>query len=719
MADHAVEVELYYDGQWNAAPAFTSDGIALTRGAPGEGQESPPSSAALTLDNRTRDYSPTNPTGPLYGLVGRNTPMRVSADGAVRSTTEVAAWAPDQNLRGNVAWTAVEGGGLLRRLQQGNTPLRSALYRAIAGADNPPSYWWDLETGDGRALTSVPSTIVGGPPLLAAPASAGGDAGHRLSGVVGGTVVGPYGGSTAIDMSGGGQLSTTQMHTSAAGPFRFEVAVQFKEPIGEFDAGAILRIRMLDTIIGVFAGVAPGAELAIELSDDGSFVADTESVIIDDGAWHHVRLDLTYAGADTGYSVAVDGVTVLSGTATSVGIHQIDELVLSPAGDVDAAAHLAFWDGSTPTNVDTADAFTGHEGERAGQRFLRLCGEEGITAYVVGDADDTQTMGPQSAKTFVDLLRECVRVDDGLLFEPRDELALTMRTGRSRYNQSAALTLDFAGGQLAPGLRPVTDDRATRNDVTAKRIIDGESARVVRESGPLNVADPTADPQGVGRYDTSVEVNAAFAASMLDQASWHLAKGTVDEPRYPSLTVDLDAAPALAAALDAVGIGDRIEVENLPADWQAGNASLLVLGDRDAYPPGAGDFRRLVTLNTAPASVYEIGVVGANDGSTDLRGQAVDTDLSTLASGITSTGTTLSVASTGGVLWTTDADDWNPALNGGGLYLLVGGEQIRVTNITGASSPQTFTVVRSTNGVVKTHAAGTQVHVAYPIRVGL
>jgi len=53
-------------------------------------------------------------------------------------------------------------------------------------------------------------------------------------------------------------------------------------------------------------------------------------------------------------------------------------------------------------------------------------------------------------------------------------------------------------------------------------------------------------------------------------------------------------------------------------------------------------------------------------------------------------------------LWTVDAAAFPVDVN-------IGGEKVTVTNITGASSPQTFTVTRSVNGVVKTHAAGEQV----------
>jgi hypothetical protein len=124
---------------------------------------------------------------------------------------------------------------------------------------------------------------------------------------------------------------------------------------------------------------------------------------------------------------------------------------------------------------------------------------------------------------------------------------------------------------------------------------------------------------------------------------------------------------------------------------------------------------------TGGASAISRGIVVALDPlRPDLRGQAVDTDLSTLDTGIDDNDTSLSVASTGGVLWTVDADDWDTALNGdGGLFIVIGGERMRVTNISGANSPQTFTVARSVNGVVKAHLAGAAVHVAHPARAGL
>ena len=53
------------------------------------------------------------------------------------------------------------------------------------------------------------------------------------------------------------------------------------------------------------------------------------------------------------------------------------------------------------------------------------------------------------------------------------------------------------------------------------------------------------------------------------------------------------------------------------------------------------------------------------------------------------------------------------------LRIVVGGEEMAISSISGASSPQTFTVVRSANGVVKAHSAGADVRLARPTYFGL
>lgn len=94
----------------------------------------------------------------------------------------------------------------------------------------------------------------------------------------------------------------------------------------------------------------------------------------------------------------------------------------------------------------------------------------------------------------------------------------------------------------------------------------------------------------------------------------------------------------------------------------------------------------------------------------DLVLGRADTTGSTLASGVTSTGTTLSVATASGPLWSTTDEPYD---------IVVGGEVMTVTTVTGASSPQSATVVRSVNGIVKAHSSGAVIRLAQPARAAL
>jgi hypothetical protein len=114
-------------------------------------------------------------------------------------------------------------------------------------------------------------------------------------------------------------------------------------------------------------------------------------------------------------------------------------------------------------------------------------------------------------------------------------------------------------------------------------------------------------------------------------------------------------------------------------------------------------------LNCTPAAPWTIGVVGD-----PVLGRS-DTAGSELASPATSTATSLSVATTSGPRWITSAAYPSEFP----FTIRVGGEVMTVTAISGASSPQTFTVTRSVNGVVKSQTAGTDVCLAQPAIVAL
>lgn len=70
-------------GQWTdiTGDVYTRDAIAHTRGIRSGATTAEPASVPLTINNRDGRFSPRNPMSPLYGLIGRNTPVRLSLPG--------------------------------------------------------------------------------------------------------------------------------------------------------------------------------------------------------------------------------------------------------------------------------------------------------------------------------------------------------------------------------------------------------------------------------------------------------------------------------------------------------------------------------------------------------------------------------------------------------------------------------------------------------------
>jgi hypothetical protein len=736
MGEHGTYGDLRFAAGWDEAPVLRSGSISTSRGLSGEGQDPVPQTIELVIrDDADGTYSPLNVSSSLYGTFGRNTPVRVYSDGSARCTGEIATYRPGRTTTADdraQRWTGISAAGMLRRLQQGKTPLRSTLYRSISTLANPPVGYWPLE--EGKYATQARSGLVGGEPLRLVQ---GQEFGYSADD-------GPAGSDRLPVPVNGSVLEGRILASSYPGAWavtdRFTVFWVMKVPASVasdtvvlewFHTGSIARYEVVVTTAGVVDVRGYSAANVETLSFngfdltlggfDGENLIDTWlafTITTEDQGGGMYAVTLAYSLIA---SLIIGGVsqtiTFSLSNLASANTGRPEGRVRVAGGNGIAIGHVSFHPDRTFNSLSgwgNLAAAAGWPGERAGTRFARLCTENGIPYSIIGDEDDTQQCGPQTVATLAALLRETVKADDGILFELRDDLELVMRTGRSRYNQDTALAVEFDGYMIAPLLEPIVDDQSTRNDVTAKRL-NGSEYQAVQATGPLNVNNPIDDPDGVGRYDVTVDVNVAFDDQLVDRANWELAKGTIAEPRWPNIVLDLDRNPEIISDVNALEIGDRIELSGLPDEWSADTAALLVLGIRETLPP----MRRKVTLVTVPASVYEVGIVGANDGSTNLRGQRVDTAKSTLDTGIDDNDTALSVTSTDGVRWTTTAAHWSTSLNGGGLYVNVGGEKMRVTNIAGAGATQTFTVTRSENGVVKAHAAGTPVRVWSPVRVGL
>jgi hypothetical protein len=317
-------------------------------------------------------------------------------------------------------------------------------------------------------------------------------------------------------------------------------------------------------------------------------------------------------------------------------------------------------------------------------------------------------MGYQTITTFFDLLEEVRSADGGFLYEPRDVAGIGYRTLDSLYSIPAKLTLDYSAFDLSGDLWPTEDDQKLVNVMTITRK-DASSYIFEKSSGALSTEDP---PNGVGRYGDSDSVSLETDALAADVASWRVHLGTVDEARYPSVQLALEnprfvASSSKTQSLLTLDIGDRIDIQNPPSWIPPEDISLIVVGYTETFDK----FQHYFTLVCVPASPY------VNVGFTDLSTSGrVDTDASSLSASATSGATSLTVATTGSDYVWIDSATYSGDFP---FDIMVGGEQMTVTALTSTSSPQTFTVTRSVNGVTKTHAVGTEVHVFQPVYVGL
>lgn len=617
-----------------------------------------------------------------------------------RFTGEVSSWPPRWDPTGADVSTPLEASGLLRRLGGVAAPLRSPMYREIQYTfeflDYPTAVaYWPMEDADGAvqmasAVEGVgPMSIVRAPDLAAHDDFIASEDVPEL-GTGGFTArVGDYtaGSNTRVQfimhVPAGGTtddivfLSFTTTGTARHWQLRYQntgaVNIEIHNEVGElvYTSGAISFDINGKPVLGFLDIIETGAG--------------------------DVDFRLTFAEEDRTW-------LQFSGTEASKTVGRVDRLWVNGAsadfGNT-AFGHLAVMDNThSATSGETGwstRGFDAWDGERSAGRINRLCHEEYIHLVLTGDYDNSPQVGPQAVDTFLNLAREAADVDLGILSEQRAGLGLSYRVGRSMYNQPVGLSMDYTGGDVSPPLEPTEDDQNLANVVTVKRS-GGSSAQAQKTAGPLSTAAP---PDGVGIYDTSVTLNLYEDDQVKYQAGWRLHLGTIDRLRYPVVSANLRAQPSLQVSVRALGSGDRMEIVNLPGFLPPGPAGLMVEG----FSETVNSFEWTWEGNASPAASHLVAELD----STDFGRLA---NISELAEALTETETSVDVDVVEGALWTTDTAEFP-------FHIVVGGETMEVTGISGTASPQTFTVNRSVHGVVKTHDAGESVELVQPMVLAL
>lgn len=678
-AGEPVVVELWIDGAWVDITGYTlvrdnSGSISLVRGIRGEGSQTDHATSNPQMRNTDGRFSPRNPVGPYFDLIGRNQPIRYSVpDGnggnSYRLWGEISDWAQNWEASGNDVWTEIEVSGIIRRLAQGPAPERSVIYQAVSDPIAPAVVgYWPCEDPSG-SLSLASGLVTGSPMTWSGTLS--------LSAYGGFAASDPLPDLTTAVLSGG----VARYDDPTATQVRFLVSI----PTGGLSDGKVIcAIDQADTGGTLFWELfytTTGNTLWLRQCDGDGSLLGVELVHTLDvrGRLLYVSIELRENGATIDRALRLTDVksrTVYSVTDSgAAGLTRVTRVQFGPASR-SAVGPLGtqYLPGVSIGHVIVENAITATTalgvrlnpiGETAGRRIQRLCDEVGIAFEWIGDLDDTVAMGAQGKSNELTLMRECVEADGGMLYETANALGLGYRTRTSLYNQDPALVLDYAGYHLSQVPVPVEDDQRIANRVTVT--VSGASQTYEETEGRLSTALP---PDGVGVYgpsDVGLNLATSDAATLLDQAAWRVHLGTVDEARHPQISVNLAHPsfvdnPALKRAVLALRQGDRMQVTNPPPWLPPDTIDQLFLGVEETLT----HFEHRLTFICAPASPYTVGVLDEGEAR-------IDTDGSELLEAVSSSATELTVVPSAGeiTLWTLDSDDWPFDIRMGGEVLTV------------------------------------------------
>lgn len=571
---------------------------------------------------------------------------------------EISEWPSEWDVSGRDVYVPVTASGIMRRLNSGSKPLKSAYYRGCTSPVAPVTGlkgYWPCE--DAAGATTLAYGLTGGSPMTISgtPTLATDSTSFPCSAPL------PDVGTAAFSGNVPDYTSTGQIQ------LRFLLAVP---AAGTTNGAIVASLRCGGTATrweivyntGGSLSLNAYSELGASLLAAGPFGFNVNGVPL------RLGLSLTQSGANVTYALdtlAVGNTTGAqnSGTLNSQTVTAARSVTLAASKNMTGCivGHVTVQ--SAVTSVyDLSDHLNAYDGETAVDRFARLCGEEGVGCIVLGDDGLSQPMGPQGRKTLLELLRECETADGGLIYEPRDMFGLAYRSAGALSTQAAALTLDYSANDLSSGFRPVEDDQQTANDVTVTRD-GGSSYRYTVASGALSTLDP---PNGVGTYDRSVTVNVSADSQLPDIASWRAHLGTVDEARYPAIPVNLartnfTGSTAQQLAVARLDIGDRVDVANPPAWMPPDDITQLAVG----YTERLNGFEHTITWVGVPASPWRVAVF--DDGVSRYSG-----DGTTLAEDLDTTETGIDVTNPSGVEWGHGDGDYG---------VVTGGEVMTVTGV--------------------------------------
>ena len=613
----------------------------------------------------------------------------------VRFVGEVPSWPLDQDASGSDIYVELEAAGIMRRMKANQSGLQSTLRRRIPTYS--PVAYWPMEEGESAELANSPVRGVG--PLRMDPASWGANETLVSSEAL-----------PEVDSSGARLCQMAGPIPGFTSTGEWAVHWMYRDDTVNTTTYTFMRFETTGSIRQWLLQWRNNLTTILMLDDEGAVIqTDTWATGTDlYNQWIHVYFEATQDGSDVDYVVAwqdVGGdVGLINGAVTGQTIGRPTK-VASPTGgyaaDLSGMAigHISVWDSKADAINAYRNAVDAWKGETTFDRLERVMREEGLPISLLALDTDTHTVGEQRAQQLFEVLQDAADVDGGILFEHREDLRLAYRSRVSLYNQEPTVTLAYAS-DLMPGLKPQDDDQGTVNDVTVTRTSAG-SYRLEETEGPMAATDY---PDGIGRYPEEFTLKLASDGQAPDQAGWLLHLGTVDEARYPRVTVWLQAAPSLIPQVSSLVIGDRMVITDPPGKFQYDDIDLIVQG----YTEFINQYRWEFDFVCTPASPWDVGHAGTDGAAADdERFSWADGTDSIVGNSVSDTETVLPVATPTGLPWTSDPFD-SPYL------LTVSGETVRVDAPGGVCNNNPFFTSNTTDWTAQSCSIARSTAVVHP-----
>lgn len=678
MPKQQVALELFYDGAWRDLVADddvrTAMPIVIRRGQGANVTEPRPSQVTAQLANDDDRYRISNPRSPLSGKAGRNTPARVRVGDSVRGTVEVTKWETDQSAyfrrspRRGSAWCDIEGGGLLERVLGWKETLQSDLYQHTVDEVDDLGGYWSMQ--DPRGTTAPFSPVAGSSIFL-------------LQGVAFESQQRPPGSGPLADIA---VDDLSVFHLTGGTPdstagWQYAICAYLVKSTATPEAFTVINLTGLDgSTVQITINVTDG-EVVILAGTPGVPGADRINLAESYGDYSWYGKWIMFACKAT-HSAGTTTISFYWRAVDDPDWQVVDDTYVGTTSAIEYAGASGMPTGSTFGHVTGTvgvasdlisdarfTAFLGHRTETTAARLQRLCTLKGLSCTIIGTLADAHPMGAMPVATFKDHLQEIVTTEDGLLFDAIDDVAIVLLLRNARYAQTPALELVPEDLPRLP--KEVTASADVYNVITVSQR-DGGEYTTADTTGPLGTQAP---PDGVGEERHTINVNVANPNDLPQLANWWLRRGTVDLPKFPTLVIDLNAAPHLIDAVDAMDIGDVLTLTH----FREYVIRLYVLG----WTERIGTHSRTITMVCAADQQFLVGVYDGTVRRYNTAGSVTVGAYSATFGTITVTRPNAS--------WSSTSVPYQ---------IVIAGEEMRVNSVFDSGANQGLNVTRSINGIV-------------------